>query len=242
MVLAVLLLIASFVPSILVFLYLRNNHGDDQQYRTNCRKCLVGGMLCSIGVVLFSFAANLLFGVLGLGEASVVARTAASAFVFAALSEELMKLWQTQKAIKRDIDRVCELDVVTFACIVGLGFGLLEAAVYVFFSSPGQIILRGIAMGHGAYGFIMGVILVQAMRKDSKALKALALAVPVLIHGAFDFDLGLYREFGDGYGNISLAIEAMCILIMIYVVFFYVRKARKNEKCLAPLYGGKHME
>lgn len=237
-----LALVASFVPSILVFLYLSGNHGDDQQYRVNCRKCLIGGILCSGGVVLLSAVSNISLALLGLNNAPVVIQEAASAFIIAALSEELMKMWQTRKAIERGGESTSALDVISYACITGLGFGLLEAVVYMFSSNAGQIMLRGIAMSHGVYGLIMGFILAKGIAKKSRALQVLALAVPLLIHGTYDFDLGMNERLGDSFGYVALALTVICMGIMVYAMFFYVRKARKNADSMAPLEADGHFK
>ena len=242
MILLVLALLASFIPSLLLFFYLRGNRGNDQDYRVNCRKCLIGGALCSFGVVLSSAAANLLSFFLGFESSSPIIKEAIHSFILAALSEELMKMWQTNKAINRDRARVSKLDVVSYAAIAGLGFGMLEDVVFMFSTSPGQIIVRGITMNHAAFGMIMGLLLAKGLTSDNKVFSALALLAPTLIHGYYDFDLGLNDlgyEWG-GYG--ALIVTVLVVIFMIYMIFFYVRKGRKNEELTAPIFASESPE
>lgn len=242
MIVLVLALLASFIPSLLLFFYLSGNRGDDQEYRANCRKCLIGGALCSFGVVLFSGAANLLSFFLGFESSSPIIKEAIHSFILAALSEELMKMWQTNKAINRDRARVSKLDVIAYAAIAGLGFGLLEDVVFMFVTSPGQIIVRGITMDHAAFGMIMGLLLAKGLISDNKVFTALALFVPTLIHGYYVFDLGL-NELGyewGGYG--ALIVTVLIVIFMVYMIFFYIRKGRKNEDLTASIFASESPE
>ena len=76
----------------------------------------------------------------------------------------------------------------------------------------------------------------------SFAFSALALLAPTLIHGYYDFDLGLNDlgyEWG-GYG--ALIVTVLVVIFMIYMIFFYVRKGRKNEELTAPIFASESPE
>ena len=92
----IFIVLLSFIPSILIYILLRNNRKDDPDYHKDCRKALFGGMLCSFGVALFSLLMNILWNLSGIGKIIPVLNGIFYAFVLEATSEELMKYLTAQ--------------------------------------------------------------------------------------------------------------------------------------------------
>ena len=51
------------------------------------------------------------------------------------------------------------------------------------------MIVRGLTVGHGGYGFIMGYLMGKGEATSSKASTALGFVVPWLMHGLYDYSL-----------------------------------------------------
>lgn len=132
-------------------------------------------------------------------------------FVVVALSEEgskyLLLRWRTW----RSPDFNCQFDGVVYAVFVSLGFALWENISYVAMFGLGTALVRAVTAvpGHACFGVFMGAFYGLAKRYDSfgdarrsRFCRRLAVAVPVLLHGAYDFIATL--EF-DGYALIFLA-------------------------------------
>ena len=90
----------------------------------------------------------------------------------------------------------CSFDGVVYAASVSLGFALWENLGYVFSYGLGTALTRAITAvpGHCCFGVLMGAWYSQAYirrrRGDetgSAALRALAVILPALLHGAYDY-------------------------------------------------------
>lgn len=107
--------------------------------------------------------------------------------------------------------------------LIGLLFGVIENYAYLEMDlSYKSILIRSFNM-HILFGCIMGMLLVLGEEKNKKALfNALALVIPILIHGTWDF----------ANGNMILFILAgiACYAAMIFTLI----KAKKyqNEEAL----------
>ena len=88
---AILSLIISFIPSLLLFRYLRNLRGQYPAYRSNCRSLLKNGVLCSIGVIALALAVNILWGLIGWGRDTPLLKETLRTFILAAFIEEFVK-------------------------------------------------------------------------------------------------------------------------------------------------------
>ena len=235
-------LLASTLISLALYFYLANNRGDDQGYRENCRKCLIGGMLCTFGVIAFSAVCSIIAALLGMGSLHPFLKAAFHAFILAALSEELMKWWQTHKAFERDHSRSSWLDVVSYASIVGIGFSLVENAVYSFQSNPIQILISGITTSHATYGMLMGVIYAKGLRENNRSLRMLAVLVATLLHGFYDLGLsetlGLSENLEMIFMIITVGITAALFIYLIRMLFV-IKKSRTDPERTAPLLPSK---
>ena len=110
-------------------------------------------------------------------------------FVLAALTEETFKFLAFRKVVRKAGYRCSWYDLTAFMTLVGIGFELLESAVYTFTSGPGQVLVRGITLMHGVFGFIMGYYYGKALYTGRKRWYIAAFLIPYLFHGIYDFTL-----------------------------------------------------
>lgn len=153
----VLVFLASLVPSVLVFLWLKKRKKDDPTYNALCVKSIKRGALMCIAFVALTSA--VLYGVgqilklLGLDGVPYVLYYN---FMILAFSEELVKYNVFNSMVKKNPYQYSMLDITSLMMITGIGFEITEAIVYAFGANFEMMIARGVTVMHGGYGFIMG--------------------------------------------------------------------------------------
>lgn len=117
-------------------------------------------------------------------------------FLVVALSEEGFKYLLLRQRTWKNPDFNCQFDAVVYATFVSLGFALWENISYVASYGLTTALIRAVTAvpGHACFGVFMGVFYGIAKKYDnlgqggtSRIYRILALAVPVLLHGAYDF-------------------------------------------------------
>ena len=235
MIIAVLCLLVSFIPSVLLYLYLRNLRKDDAEYRLNCRQLLIRGILCSIAVAFLALAFNILWNIIGLGKSTPLLKKAFDAFILAAFVEELVKYLTANKVIRKNQGNVCWLDCIAFVAIVGIGFQLIETVVYMLESNPGQILVRGFTMGHPAYGMLMGYFIGKALYTGKQSYRFAAYGLPFLLHGLYDFSLAEeLMEINDNFVFLPFLIVIVELFLLVRFLLL-IRKERHGTKYTEPL-------
>ena len=117
-------------------------------------------------------------------------------FVVVALSEEgfkyLILRWRTWNSPHFN----CRFDGIVYAVFVSLGFALWENIGYVLMYGFGAAIMRAITAipGHASFGVFMGAYYGLARRSAnngeptaSRLWRVLAVLIPTLIHGLYDY-------------------------------------------------------
>lgn len=153
-------------------------------------------------------------------------------FVVVALSEEgckyLLLRWRTW----RSPDFNCQFDGVVYAVFVSLGFALWENISYVALFGLGTALVRAVTAvpGHACFGVFMGAFYGLAKRYDnfgdgrrSRFCRRLAVVMPVLLHGAYDFIATL--EF-DGYALIFLAF----VIVLFTAARRMIRRLSRDDR------------
>jgi RsiW-degrading membrane proteinase PrsW (M82 family) len=153
-------------------------------------KAVIGGMVSAPLAIGFSVLLSRLgFPTEGLWGA------ATKAWMGAAIPEEIAKFLIVWFYIRRHPQCDSGGDLFCGAALVGLGFALLENILYLLNSANWVMtgLLRGAMAvpGHTIDGMMMGVFLAWWWRKDIMAPAAfiLALGLPILAHGFYDFPL-----------------------------------------------------
>ena len=129
-------------------------------------------------------------------------------FVVVAYAEEGAKYALLKRRTWNDPDFNCRFDGVVYAVFVSLGFALWENIAYVFMYGLGTALLRAVTAipGHACFGVLMGCWYGQARlqanlrdRTGSRLLLAMAVIVPALLHGAYDFLASLTEYYSSWY-------------------------------------------
>lgn len=127
-------------------------------------------------------------------------------FVVVACSEEGAKYFMLKRNTWNNREFDCQYDGVVYAVFVSLGFALWENISYVLQYGFSTAIVRAVTAipGHACFGVFMGVFYGIAKKTDNRGAvampwKVLAVAVPVLLHGAYDYIASMEVESSSWY-------------------------------------------
>ncbi len=205
------LLIASIAPAVII-MYLIFRHDTVKEPLTMLAKAFFGGVL-SIAITLI-----ITYPILGIELNSGAMKSFFDAFFKAGIPEEFSKwlifYWLIRKA--KDFDQY--YDGILYAIFISMGFALVENILYVFENGMGTAIVRSIISvpGHMLFAIPMGYFLSISRFESGTSARFhvfLSLAIPILLHGTFDFIL-MYSG-AKGAVNSGLAV----LLLLAFVIF-----------------------
>lgn len=143
-------------------------------------------------------------------------------FVIVGVAEESSKFIFLRKRTWNNPEFNCRYDGIVYAVFVSLGFALFENIFYVLDYGFATAIVRALTAipGHAAFGVFMGAFYGLAKKYSisgdeakSKKFRRLAVFVPVLFHGGYDFIATMESSIGFGY-------------FLLYVVFMFAAALR----------------
>ena len=238
MLLSILFFLLSIVPSVLIFILLRNRHKDHVLYRKKCTFSFVSGLISVLPIILLSAILHVLSSVLKyafLRDTNVLVNKAIYNFIVLAFAEEIIKYLVLRFVLKRNPCDCSWADVVAFMVIIGSAFGLIEDVPYAIGASPIIMLVRGFTMGHVGYGFIMGWFYGKRLKTGKKGYGVIAVLLPWLIHGLYDFSLAPeLLELNDNLAVIGVSLALLDIILLILMIRFFVR-SKKQERYLQPV-------
>ena len=156
-------------------------------------------------------------------------------FGVVAVSEEVSKYAFLRKRTWKNTEFNCLYDGVVYAIVVSLGFALWENISYVTMYGFSTALIRAVTAipGHACFGVFMGVFYSLAKGNDnvgnaekSKFLNSLAVAVPVFLHGAYDYIASM--ETGNYVWTFIIFV-----LALFAVSFILVSEMSKNDRYLS---------
>ena len=153
-------------------------------------------------------------------------------FVVVALSEETSKYFMLFRRTWNHPEFNCIFDGVVYAVFVSLGFALWENISYVLNYGLYTAIARALTAipGHACFGVFMGVFYSAAKRYERygdynsmSVCRFMAILVPVLIHGAYDFIATMET---DGFNYIFIIF---IILLFVFTNIMLKRVVRNDQ-------------
>ena len=237
---SILLGLLGFIPCIWYYFFLKNLRKEDDQYKKDCRKTLIRGLLSGFPIFLLDLVIQLALSFSGVyDKVSPMVYDLIKCFVINAFVEELVKVWIGKKMIKKNHDTVSWLDMISFIVISSIGFEITEGLVLMLSSSPLIMIIRGISMMHIVFGLIEGWYNGKYANTGAKRYLVLSMAVSILIHGLYNF--GLSENAPDVIGIFSVLAAAGSLVYWVYMIF-YIRKKKADPAFTSPIYGEKETE
>ena len=153
-------------------------------------------------------------------------------FVVVALSEESSKYLLMKRKTWRNPEFDCRFDGIVYAAFTSLGFALWENISYVFSFGMSTALIRAFTAvpGHACFGIFMGVFYSIAKEYDlngdhvkSSLYRKLAVIIPVLIHGAYDFIVSMNSD----YATIFFFVF---VILLFLVTFRLINKMSRNDR------------
>ena len=222
------LLIASIAPAFII-MYIIYRHDTVKEPLSMLVKAFFGGVL-SIAITLIIreplFHIELNSGAM---------KSFFDAFFKAGIPEELSKwlifYWLIRKA--KDFDQY--YDGILYAIFISMGFALVENIQYVFENGMGTAIVRSIISvpGHMLFAVPMGYYLSLSRFETGASARFhvfLSLAIPILLHGTFDFII-MYTA-AKGPLNHGLAV-LLLLAFVIFDIFMWRYGLRKIKEHIA---------
>ena len=230
----VIAFVCCLAPSLAIYLWVRTIKKDKPGYTDGCKMSLINGFIACGPVLAMGLVFVILGNLLGIGDRSTIPGAIYRCFVVFALAEEASKFIMFKQTLKKTTCDVSWYDMVVFMTLVGTGFGILESIVYSFELGLGQAIIRGVSVAHGGYGFIMGYFYAKAIKTGKKWYVVVALVLPFLIHGFYDFGLSPVLDEYFIFTFISVTLAAVDVALVVIMIVFFARR-KDNEKYTEPL-------
>ena len=223
-----ILIVAAVIPALLLMYFVyRSDRLEKESFPLLKSLALAGVLATLIAMVLERVGERLLVWLVN----SETTYNLLLYFVVVALSEEGAKYFLMKRRTWKNPEFNCQYDGVVYALFVSLGFALWENISYVLMFGFGTALIRAVTAipGHACFGVFMGVFYGLARRaynygdaSSSRVYRILALAVPAVLHGAYDYIATSEAENG-------VMIFFGFVGIMFLVSFFLVRKMARTD-------------
>ena len=225
---SLILIAIAVIPAIFLIVYI---YREDRLEKESPRLVLMLVVLGIVSTFLAALAERIGFAILGavLDENSLLGRIIMY-FGIVAFAEEGFKYLVLKKATWKNPEFNCKFDGVVYAVAVSLGFALWENIQYVIAYGFPTALIRAVTAvpGHACFGVLMGVWYGLAKRKEAQGwdsaarlARTLAVIVPAIVHGAYDF---------IATANISTIHFVVFVILMFVVCFYTVRRASQDDR------------
>ncbi len=196
--LAMLLIGAASLPAIFILVYVYRKDRTEREPGGLLLKLVLMGFLSAV----FAVGSELLGGMIfeRIPFASEIQANFWKYLIVVALSEEFFKYILMKKATWKNINFNCTYDGVVYAVFTSLGFAILENFLYIIDGGIKTALIRAVTAipGHASFGIFMGVFYGIAKKyqgRDNEGaslfFRILAVFMPTLLHGIYDFSTTL---------------------------------------------------
>ena len=225
-----ILIAAAVIPAIVLLRFVYKEDRLDKESPGLLLSLVIFGILSTFAAIVTEQIGEAILGIL-LPQSST-AYNVLLYFVVVALSEEGFKYLLLKKRTWYSSEFNCQFDGVVYAVFVALGFALWENISYVLMYGLGTAAVRAVTAvpGHACFGVFMGVWYGLAKRlhgqgRDgaSKLCRVLALLLPALLHGCYDFIASIESVH---YGWLFAAFVA----ILFVLAFILVRRQARHDR------------
>ena len=139
-----------------------------------------------------------------------------------ALVEELLKFVAMRLIARKQGTVSNRFDTILLCALVGIGFQIFEDIGYASTGGVVLAIVRALMPFHFTLGAIMGYFYGKYKNKGKKSDLYLAIVLPTVIHGIFDFDVVNVEAF-----KILVYFAVASIVALWVITIFMIVKIRK---------------
>ncbi|MDR2823736.1 MAG: PrsW family intramembrane metalloprotease [Prevotellaceae bacterium] len=224
------------MPSVLILLYLYKRDKYEQEPLSLLLKAFGLGALSTVIVIVVAILFNLIVPIeQNTGNHFVDAFV--SAFVGAAIPEELLKFAMLYLLIWKNRNFSERFDGILYAVFVSMGFATVENILYVLENGAETAIARALTAvpAHALFGVAMGYYFSYAKFLPERQAKYLTLSicVPVTLHGVYDFILMWQEKLLKN--NVGIAV-LLTLVFLAFVIFLWIQGFKKIKKTSADFY------
>ena len=151
----------------------------------------------------------------------------ADSFLTAAIPEETAKFLVSIFYIKRLKSKKLMLDCVVISSIAGLGFQIVEDFLFAT-DGLSTVIIRGLVPFHFTFGAVMGYYIGRALCTEEKKYMFLALILPIMLHGMFDFSISML-DASDWYLLLCFIMYVDLMKLTALMLVYIKRKAAEES-------------
>ncbi|MBQ3379387.1 MAG: PrsW family intramembrane metalloprotease [Clostridia bacterium] len=219
----------AILPCVVLFIIVWRSDKIEKEPPQLLLKLLIGGALTIISAMIIGLIGTAILNALVV-EGSLLYLIIDN-FIVTALVEEGGKYFVLKRLTWRSPAFDYTFDAVVYAVTVSLGFAVVENILYLSGATVGLAFMRGILSvpGHAMDGVFMGYFYGIAKRceyrGDFRSMKLnlkLALIVPMLLHGFYDFCLSTGSD-------VFIAIFFIFEIIVTVVTIIKFRKLSKQD-------------
>lgn len=238
-----LLTILALIPvvALLIFIYVKDKNEKEPI------GLLIGLFFAGMGTIITAIIAEVI------GEAILnlilpytpILKAILLAMIVVGPAEELGKYAILRLMTWKNKNFNYSYDAIVYAVFVSLGFACLENVGYVFMNGIGTAVIRMLTSvpGHAAFAVFMGYFYSKAKfasltgrKSDCTKYKALAIIIPIVLHGFFDAVVFAGEASGSDFGaGIAVIIWFIFVIVLLVFAFICVIKASKNDFLIVTL-------
>ena len=210
------LLFVAFAPVVIILIFIYQKDKYEKEPMGLLLKALGLGAAITLPIVIV----ELILGALFQSENRMLGAFY-NGFVVAAFTEESFKFLAFYLLVWRNRNFNELFDGIVYAVFISLGFAAVENVMYVVGSGHGVGILRAFTAvpAHALFGITMGYYFALARFDPSQrnAYIWMALLVPILLHGYYDFCL--FSEHG-----------ILLLSFLVFLVYLWISGFRKMKQ------------
>ncbi len=223
------ILLLTLVPALALFFYIR--HRDELEPESPRLVWSLFGLGAAATVLSYVLEAGGAYVLLERVERGTFLFDVVHWFLVVGLVEEGSKYALMCMRTWKNPEFNCMFDGVVYAVAVSAGFALVENVMYLFRYGPSVVMLRALVSvpGHICFAVFMGAWssaakkhALQGKRRLAVAEQWLALLIPTVMHGLYDF-------FADKLSDTSLMLFFGFVILMFIGSWLTVRKLSRED-------------
>ncbi len=225
-----ILIFAAIIPAVFLMVYVYKSDKLEKENPRFLGSVAVSGILSALLALVLEWLLGIILDAVGIQSEKTY--NIILYFIVVAGSEEGSKYFFLRRKTWHSREFNCQYDGVVYAVFVSLGFALWENISYVMHYGLSVAIIRAITAvpGHACFGVFMGIFYGLArgyafMREEGKKklMNTLSVALPVLLHGSYDY-IASMTEAGSSWYFVAF------VAVMFIVSLILIRNMSKNDK------------